>query len=72
MKKILYTAFPSLIPKQKESKNYVVGKVMKKNIADMESNGVYFDDDVKEILKSKRDELYCEYSGLPSVMAYQN
>ena len=48
----------------------IVYKAMKRNIADMESDGVYFDDDVKEILREQRERLRCEYSGLPSVSAY--
>jgi hypothetical protein len=50
----------------------IVYKAMKRNIADMESDGVYFDDDVKEILRKQREELHCEYSGLPSVKAYES
>ena len=50
----------------------IVYKAMKRNIADMESDGVYFDEDVKEILRKQREELHCEYSGLPSVKAYES
>ncbi len=50
----------------------IVYKAMRRNIADMESDGVYFDDDVKEILRKQREELHCEYSGLPSVKSYEN
>jgi hypothetical protein len=39
-------------------------------IADMESNGVYFPEDVKKELQKKREDLTCEYSGLPSPTAY--
>ena len=28
--------------------------------------------DVKEILRKQREELHCEYSGLPSVKAYES
>lgn len=45
---------------------------LRRNIADMETDGVYFDKSVKQELKKKRDELHCEYSGLPSVKAYEN
>lgn len=41
-------------------------------VADMENDGVYFPTEVKEELKKQREELYCEYSGLPSVKAYQD
>ncbi len=49
----------------------VVYNAMQRNIADMESDGVYFDESIKEILKQHREELNCEYSGLPSVKAYE-
>lgn len=55
------------IPK-KEKKMIV--KAMNRTIADMESDGLYFPDEVKEELKKQREELHCEYSGLPSVKAY--
>jgi hypothetical protein len=55
-----------LTPKQKD----MIYKAMNRTIADMESDGIYFSDDVKEELKRQREELNCEYSGLPSVKAY--
>jgi hypothetical protein len=57
-----------LTPKQK----VLIYKAMNRTIADMESDGIYFSEDVKEELKKQREELNCEYSGLPSVKAYQN
>jgi hypothetical protein len=42
-----------------------------KTISDMEDDGVYFPDEVKEQLKKRREELNCEYSGLPSVKSYE-
>ena len=50
----------------------LIYKAMNRTIADMESDGIYFSDDVKEELKRQRDELKCEYSGLPSVKSYEN
>jgi hypothetical protein len=50
----------------------VVYNAMQRNIADMESDGVYFDESIKEIMRKERDELHCEYSGLPSPKAYEN
>ena len=41
-------------------------------LTDMESNGMYFSEDVKAELEKQREELYCEYSGLLSVKAYEN
>jgi len=37
----------------------------------MESDGMYFPKEIKEKLEKEREELFCEYSGLPSVKAYQ-
>jgi hypothetical protein len=48
----------------------VIYKAMYRTISDMESDGIYFPDTVKEKLKEYREELHCEYSGLPSVMSY--
>jgi hypothetical protein len=56
------------VPK-KEKK--VVYQAMFRTIADMESDGVYFDDDIKRMIIDKKEELYCEYSGLPSPKAYE-
>jgi hypothetical protein len=50
----------------------MIYKAMNRTIADMESDGIYFSDDVKDELKRQREELKCEYSGLPSVKAYEN
>ena len=48
----------------------IIYKAMHRTISDMESDGTYFPDAVKEKLKEYREELHCEYSGLPSVMSY--
>ncbi len=45
-------------------------KTVQRTIADMESDGVYFPDEIKKELQKKREELKCEYSGLPSVESY--
>lgn len=50
----------------------IIYNAMHRNIADMESDGIYFDVDVKEALREQRKELYCEYSGLPAVKAYED
>ncbi len=57
------------IPKKEKRTLY---KAVSKTIADMESDGVYFPDDVKEDLRKKREELWCEYSDLPSPKSYEN
>lgn len=46
-------------------------KTLDRTIADMESDGMYFSDEVKEKLEKEREELFCEYSGLPSPKAYE-
>lgn len=53
----------------KEEKK-IIYKAVKRTISDMESDGVYFPSDVIEKLEEQREELYCEYSGLPSPMSY--
>ena len=50
----------------------VIYKAVKRTISDMESDGLYFSENVKEKLRDYRDELHCEYSGLPSPKAYEN
>lgn len=57
------------IPKEEKKLIY---KAMNKTISDMESDGLYFPEYVKEELKKIREELNCEYSGLPSVKSYEN
>jgi hypothetical protein len=54
-------------PKEQET----ILRAMTRTISDMEGDGVYFPDSVKEELEKKRDELYCEYSNLPSVKSYE-
>ena len=48
----------------------IIYKAFNRTIADMESEGVYFPEDIKDELKKQRDEMLCEYSGLPSVQSY--
>jgi len=45
-------------------------KAIQNIISDMEMNGVYFPENVKKELQKKREDLTCEYSGLPSPTAY--
>jgi len=44
---------------------------VKRTISDMESDGVYFSEEIKDKLEKHRQELNCEYSGLPSVKNYE-
>jgi len=41
-------------------------------LADMESDGVYFPETVKEKLEQGREKDVCHYSGLPSVWSYSD
>ena len=54
----------------KEDKAKLI-KTLDRTIADMEFDGIYFSDEVKEKLEKEREELFCEYSGLPSPKAYE-
>jgi len=47
-------------------------KIKFTHLSDMESDGVYFPEDIKIKLKEHREESICEYSGLPSVEFYEN
>lgn len=47
-------------------------KTLDRTIADMELDGMYFSEEVKEKLEKEREDLFCEYSGLPSVRAYSD
>lgn len=60
------SASKKLTYKQKD----LIYKAVDRTISDMESDGVYFPQDVKDELRKLREEFHCEYSGLPSVMAY--
>lgn len=50
----------------------LIYRAVDRTISDMESDGVYFPENVKEEMKKQKEELYCEYSGLPSVLSYGN
>lgn len=55
------------IPKKEKKKIY---KAIHRTVSDMESDGIYFPQDVKEELVKQRQELVCEYSDLPSPKSY--
>jgi len=55
------------LPKEQKK---IIHKAVSRTISDMESDGVYFPSDVIEKLEEQREELYCEYSGLPSPLSY--
>jgi len=58
--------------KQTINEQKYILKTMTRTISDMEDDGVYFPESIKDELEKKRDELYCEYSNLPSVKSYEN
>lgn len=41
-------------------------------LADMESDGVYFPEIVKEKIAEDKERNFCHYSGLPSVWSYSD
>jgi hypothetical protein len=60
------TASKKMTYKQKD----LIYKAVNRTISDMENDGVYFSEAIKDELKKQREELNCEYSGLPSVKSY--
>ncbi len=56
------------LPKEEKK---IIHTAVARTIADMESDGVYFPSEVIEKMKEQREELFCEYSGLPSPKAYE-
>ena len=50
----------------------IIYKAVKRTISDMESDGVYFTEEIKDKLEEYREEMHCEYSGLPSPKAYES
>lgn len=70
----LFVLISKLFEDEKVSKKEkkIVYKAMFRTIADMESDGVHFPEDVKQELIKQREELTCEYSGLPSLKFYES
>ena len=74
---IMARLFEDEAPKKSRTKTSkkekeIIYKAVNRTIADMESDGMYFPEEVKEKLKEYREETYCEYSGLPSPKAYES
>jgi hypothetical protein len=44
--------------------------ILYRPLSDMESDGVYFPDYIREKLEKEREEEVCHYSGLPSLKMY--
>lgn len=57
---------------QTTSEKVKLFKTLDRTIADMESDGMYFSEDIKKKLEKEREELFCEYSGLPSPKSYES
>jgi hypothetical protein len=70
----VYDLLENLFDDTKKSKEDKLNlfKTIDRTISDMESDGMYFSEEVKEKLEKEREELFCEYSGLPSVKSYKN
>lgn len=56
--------------KKKNKKNKEAIRAISRTISDMESDGIYFPENVRKELQRRREEI-CEYSGLPSVNSYE-
>jgi hypothetical protein len=69
----VYVLLERLFDDKKKSKSQKVElfKTLDRTIADMESDGMYFSEDIKEKLEKEREDLFCEYSGLPSPKSYE-
>jgi hypothetical protein len=69
----VYDLLEKLFDDKNKSKSQKVElfKTLDRTIADMESDGMYFSEDIKQKLEQEREELFCEYSGLPSPKAYE-
>jgi len=68
---VTYNEFTKMSKKLTFNEEVIVYQIMNRTIADMESEGVYFSDTIREELKKQREELMCHYSGLPSVKSWE-
>lgn len=66
---LMQRLFEDEVTPKKEKKS--VYRAMHRTMADMESDGIYFPEEVKERMREYKEELHCEYSGLPSPLAYE-
>lgn len=55
----------------KKGKKTIYNAIIR-TMADMESDGVYFDPEVKKEIIKQKEEWHCEYSGLPSPKYYES
>ncbi len=68
---VTYKEFTKVGKKLTFNEEVIVYQIMNRTIADMESEGVYFSEEIKEELKKQREELICHYSDLPSVQSWK-
>ncbi len=69
---VTYKEFSKQSRKLTSSEMKIIHTIMYRTISDMESEGIYFSDEVREKLKEQKEELICHYSGLPSVQSWEN
>lgn len=69
---VTYKEFTKIDKKLTSNEKEIIYKIMNRTIADMESEGVYFSEEIKQELKKQKEELVCHYSGLPSVKSWEN
>ena len=62
---VTYKEFTKVGKKLTFNEREIIYNAMNKTISDMESDGVYFSEEIKE-------ELICHYSGLQSVQSWKN
>jgi hypothetical protein len=62
---VTYKEFTKVGKKLTFNEREIIYNAMNKTISDMESDGVYFSEEIKE-------ELICNYSGLQSVQSWKN
>ena len=68
---VTYKEFTTVGKKLTFNEEVVVYQIMNRTIADMESEGIYFSDEIKQALKKQREDLICHYSDLPSVQSWK-
>lgn len=71
MQRLFDEDMPKTPKKNSKKEKAIIYKAVARTLSDMESDGIYFSEEVKEKLAEHREELYCEYSGLPSPKSYE-
>ncbi len=68
---VTYKEFTKVGKKLTFNEREIIYNAMNRTISDMESEGVYFSEEIKEELKKRKEELICHYSDLPSVQSWK-